>query len=212
ATLITEITRIRLRSIFLRIRVCKDCNVPLFSELSELFQRADFISSARRYNHRFAFSAMGVEYEEGFIEQLSPRSHESQNAALVLDCRVESDEIPALLQYPLLFPKETPQWHPDLYPVRNISNKISEIDHYKLSVLNESCFGILGRIATRDTLEDGIIATEGEMAGSLSTDIASKVFKELQQKKPVAARNRTRDLSDSGRPDEPKGYNDKLFS
>ncbi|PVV00587.1 hypothetical protein BB560_005028 [Smittium megazygosporum] len=120
------------------------------------------------------------------------------------------------------------------------------MDHYKLGVLNESCFGILGRltsgyvidsfnavednclayicqhqgrIATRDTLEDGIIATEGGMTANYpgmlghsaanSPDIASK---ELQQTKPVAARNRTRDLPDSGRPDEPKGYNAKLFS
>ncbi|PVV04067.1 hypothetical protein BB560_001447, partial [Smittium megazygosporum] len=35
---------------------------------------------------------------------------------------------------------------------------------------------------------------------------------ELQQTKSVAARNRTSDLPDSGRPDEPKGYNVKLFS
>ncbi|PVU86402.1 hypothetical protein BB560_006736, partial [Smittium megazygosporum] len=34
---------------------------------------------------------------------------------------------------------------------------------------------------------------------------------ELQQTKSVAARNRTSDLPDSGRPDEPKGYNVKLF-
>ncbi|PVU94986.1 hypothetical protein BB560_005900, partial [Smittium megazygosporum] len=34
--------------------------------------QADLRSSARRYNHRFAFSDMGVEGEEGFIEQPPP--------------------------------------------------------------------------------------------------------------------------------------------
>ncbi|PVV03519.1 hypothetical protein BB560_001995 [Smittium megazygosporum] len=38
------------------------------------------------------------------------------------------------------------------------------------------------------------------------------VCQELQQTKSVAARNQTSDLPDSGRPDEPKGYNVKLFS
>ena len=45
---------------------------PLPAELLDVYRDQRFRSRARRYNHRFAFSAMGVEGEQGFIEQPAP--------------------------------------------------------------------------------------------------------------------------------------------
>ena len=38
-------------------------------ELEELFRDRRFVSNSRRYNHRFAFSALGIDGEEGFMDQ-----------------------------------------------------------------------------------------------------------------------------------------------
>ncbi|PVV05119.1 hypothetical protein BB560_000363 [Smittium megazygosporum] len=85
ATLLTEMARIRPWSSSLRIGVCEDCKVPLLSDRrlsSAYFNSIENVF--RRENTFFAqFETLG--------------SNESQNAALVLDCRVESSEITAVI-------------------------------------------------------------------------------------------------------------------
>ncbi|PVU84489.1 hypothetical protein BB560_007348 [Smittium megazygosporum] len=73
-----------------------------------------------------------------------------------------------------------------------------------LQIFNNFAFG---KAEYQTTLSDWL-----EKIFSIPPLFSLDFCRELQQTKSVAARNRTSDLPDSGRPDEPKGYNVKLFS